>query len=105
MRAADFQHTDPRWIKWVKQQPEARECLFCTLPATEWCHVEHGSTRVSDFMGFPACHGHHMILDHAPRGTSPMVKEATVRRALAYWFTFDLSALIARYAEQCAYSG
>ena len=105
MEAADYQHADPKWVKWVKEQPEARECLFCTNAATDWCHVEHGSSRCSDFVGYPACNDHHIMLDHAPRGSHSLVKESTVRRALAYWFTFELSALIARYTELCESSG
>lgn len=95
---AEYSRKDPAFIRWVKTQPEARECLFCTQPATDWCHVEHGSSRASDFLGHPACHEHHMTIYHTQRGAVPIIKTATVQRALAYWFTFDLGNLIRRYA-------
>ena len=104
MDRADYQHLDKRWLRWVRTQPEALECLFCTSAASEWAHVEHGSNRRSDFVGYPACHDHHMMIDHAPRGAVALVNEGLRRRALAYWFTFDLSTLIARYTA-CESSG
>lgn len=97
LREQDFRRLDEQFLAWVRQQPETRQCLFCTNAATDWCHVEHGSSRQSDYMGFPACNGHHMMLDHTPRGSAPMVKDGTVRKALAYWFTFGLANMLRRY--------
>jgi len=93
----EFSCKDLAFVRWVKTQPEAGECLFCTNPATDWCHVEHGSRRASDYLGHPACHEHHMAIYHTPQGVTPVIKTATVQRALAYWFTFDLGNLIRRY--------
>ena len=97
LKAENYSHKDKRWLGWIHEQPEAAQCLFCTNAATDWCHVEHGSSRSGDFMGHPACHDHHMAIYHAPQGVVPIIKTATVQRALAYWFTFDLPTLLARY--------
>ena len=89
---------DPKWLAWFAERPESQECLFCTLQATETCHIEHGSNRKTDFLVYRACHDHHMAVDHAPRhGEVRILREQQIRHALAEWCTFTLSRLIREY--------
>ena len=97
----ELQEFNPNWRGWVMHQPESATCLFCTRPATDWCHIEHGSFRRGDYLGFPACHEHHMMLDHTPRGPghARLLKESHVKIEIAYWCTCELPVLIHRYRE------
>lgn len=86
-----------KWLRWIRTQPEAQECLFCTRPATDICHIEHGSSRQTDFLVYPACHEHHIQLDHSPRSSHRLLTLAQERKILAYWLAFTLPTLFQRF--------
>jgi len=93
-----MRRSDAKWLKWFAEQSDCQECLFCTMPATDTCHIEHGSTRKNDYLVYRACHAHHMAVDHQPRhGELKILREQEIRHALAEWCTFRLSRLIAEY--------
>ena len=96
---ADINRLDPAFLRWVHHHMGG--CLFCTQKATDWCHVQHGSSRTSDYLGFPACNACHMALDHAPRhGERKLLKDAYVKECLAWWFAVDWQILMRRYREE-----
>lgn len=88
------------FLKWV-HDGHLGECLFCSQKATDWCHIQHGSNRWSDYLGYPACNPCHMAIDHGPRshGERKILKDAYVRECLAWWFTGDWQVLIRRYCN------
>ena len=93
-----FDRFDKRWLAFVHlEMDQGIECLFCKNPATDWCHIQHGSNRTSDFLGYPACSGCHHQLDHQPRGRLYTLKAARVKACLAEWFAFGLPLLINAY--------
>ena len=75
------------------------ECLFCSRPADSLCHIQHGSSRTSDFLCYIACNSCHHQLDHSPRGRQHTLKEGWVKTVLAEWFCFGLPPLLADYEE------
>lgn len=100
MIPAKWDRRDPAFLAYVHTHVtngSSTECLFCTRPADSWCHIQHGSNRSSDFLGFPACNGCHHQLDHAPRGRQHILKAGWVKVYLAEWFAFGLPPLLNDY--------
>ena len=100
MIPAKWDRKDPAFLAWVHEQP--LRCLFCGRTPIDFCHVQHGSHRRSDYLGYPACHWCHMQLDHGPRSAKDdsrprLLREGYVRESLAVWFTWGLPDLLARY--------
>lgn len=101
MIPAQWDRRDPAWMAWIHEHvlDGSTECLFCTNPADSWCHVQHGSNRSSDFLGFIACNACHHDLDHSARGQRHLLRDSLVKAYLAEWFAFALPPLLADYAE------
>ena len=99
MIPAKWNRMDPAFLAYVHEYviDGARECLFCIRPADSWCHIQHGSNRSSDYLGFPACNDCHHQLDHTPRGRQHTLKAGRVKVVLAEWFTFELPPLLDEY--------
>jgi len=76
---------DPAYLKWIHDQPEFR-CVLSGTDQVDACHLKSKGAGGSDYFVIPMSHELHFALDHGPRGSKHIHREAQLRQAIAAWY-------------------